>query len=162
MNHNTQTIAADIKTAEDGIKMIAHLKAVMCKFRHHKLLNSKFIDALNEGGEYWAWLTKDTTTTTLTMRPRAQNKPEFRVYESSWPARVPITWMRIDAEIERYNYQWQLDCLLEKQAIFDAELIRFKEFYALVDNTKFICFDLWKVKSELRDMLDFATKNGAD
>ncbi len=163
MNHNKQSINNKVEQLQDAVAMEKHLREKLEQFKKYKQVNVKFIDALKESGEFHAYISKDKYSTVFEMY---KNNPKFgygdRVTfrftcsENFGPA--PITWEKIEQEIERHAFQKRLDEAFQQMKYFEVEKVKFKELCEFMDKMEFKCFDLYEVKRNLKEKLEYANK----
>lgn len=162
MNHNKQSIERNIKALEEAVNMEANIRKVLEQFKHYKQVNVKFIDALKERG-YYAYIARDKWSITLKVSPINKDIApvdiqEFRVYVSNFMNKEPLTWDRIEKELVRHNFQGRLKHAYEMLDLFDKEKQDLEDLYNHVNTFSFTCFDMYKIKRELEDALDYANK----
>lgn len=163
MKHNKQSIDKKIAALEEALVMESHIRAVMDKFKHYKLVNIKFINALKEDGRFHAYIVKDDYSTILTIYTEGNfgdnrnDRVEFRMYLSHcMTEKKLITWEGIDKELVRHAFKERLDDCIDMRNSFDEEKKKFEELHSLVKASNFKCFDLYTVKRELEDILNYA------
>ncbi len=163
MKYNRQDLETNIKALELAVKMEADIREVVQKMKHYKQVNSKFTDALKAKG-YHAWICKDKYSTKLNVSYNApqlsyEQRVDFKVYESELIYKCPITWKKIESELVRHAFADRLHTAFEQMKFFEVEKVKFKELTEFMNKMEFKCFDLYQVKREMKELLDYANKN---
>lgn len=161
MNHNKQSIQDTIEQLEDALAMEKHLREKLEQFKKYKQVNVKFINALTESGEFHAYISKDKYSTIFNMyknNPKFgyEDRISFRLACSSNLCATPITWERIEEELQRYAFQERLDQAFQMMKYFEIEKVKFAELCRVVNEMEFKCFDLYNIKRELNQKLEYA------
>ncbi len=164
MNYNKESIEKSIKRLERAVEMEAYIRATVDKMKHYKQVNKKFVDAIKEDPRFHAYINKDQHSTVLMIYeyPEYNTGEVFRVFISHWnmdSVEQILTWEKIENEFKRYNYAGRLEEMRKRLNVFEVERESLREVMQFMDKLSFHCFDLYKVKSELKDMLSFADKN---
>lgn len=163
---NKQDITNNIIEAELGIILEKDVMETIKDFAHRKNVDKRFTDAVSAKG-YHSYILKDKFSTKLVVKKRIENPEyvstqagyvEFTVYMGQIMESRPLTWQQIADEFKRYNYTERLANYKQMFDSADSEVEEFKKFVEFVDSQNFKCFDLWKIKSDLKEALKHATK----
>lgn len=163
---NKQDIANSIIENEIGVMLEKDVMETIKNFAHRKNVDKRFTSALDAKG-YHAYILKDKFSTKLVVKKRIENPAyisqqvgyvEFTVYMGQIMESRPLTWQLIADEFKRYNYTEKLANYKQMFDSADSEVEEFKKFVEFVDSQNFKCFDLWKIKSDLKEALKHATK----
>jgi hypothetical protein len=164
---NKQELQNRIIEAKIGIQLSKDILEQVKLFEHRKRVDKTFTDSFDTLG-YHAYISKDKYCSKLVIRKRVEdenhksqgwNYVEISIYHSEIMERRPFSWEEIKREVEKYDYAGRLATAQEALRCADDEAILFKNFVDYVEKQDFKCFDLWRIKSDLKHAIDIFIKN---
>jgi hypothetical protein len=161
---NKKDILNEIIQMQYGIELEKDVREVVRAFAHHKQVNKRFTDAIEAKG-YHSYIIKDSYSSKLVVRKRidsttytGENRSiEFYVYASHGFNSTPFTWERILEEFKKYKYVERLEELKVMLSTIDQDVEELKKLATCMDSIKLSCFDLWRMKSDLKEAIRYAS-----
>ena len=163
-----QELENRIIEAKIGIQMSKDILEQVKLFEHRKQVNKTFTDAFAALG-YHAYITKDKYSSKLVIRKRIEDENykgghgfhyvEISIYHSEIMEKRPFAWDEIVREVEKYDYAGRLATAQDALTCVGDEISMFEEFVNFVNGKEFKCFDLWRIKSDLKKALQNAKSN---
>ena len=161
-----QELKNRIIEAQIGIQMSNDILEQVKAFEHRKQVNKTFTDSFEALG-YHAYITKDKWSSKLVIRKRVTDEAhtgnnvyvEISIYHSEMMERQPFHWEEIKREVAKYDYAGRLATAQEALNCVDDEIKEFEELVNYVESKDFKCFELWRIKSDLKEALKDAKRN---
>lgn len=155
---NKRYLTDEIIECRIGLEMIKIILAQVQKFERYKQVNKKFTDSFTGTG-IRAVILKDNFQTKIRFYQRVNDtlhsqsihrRVDISITSSHFFSPRPITWADIKLQLFDYHFEERLETAEETLAALEDEKIRLKEMIDLLDNYEFKCFDLWRIRSELK------------
>jgi len=142
-----------IAEIEVQIEIEAFIRAIVEKFKHHKKITSRFIDAIKEVEGYHAWIVKDYAHKISVSKTTGDYQ---RVCVELYVYGKELTWDILLRELDRYAFTEQLERHKEKLIKLDADIETLKEIYAFIEGKETANFSLSSIKCDLEHAIKYS------
>lgn len=170
MNYNKATIKKNIDHLKIAVDMDIDIRDGVEAMKHYKNVNKKFTDLLAAKG-YYSNIRKDRYGIELVVcrmelivygnNPKidVNNGIVFRAYVRHLVSKHPLTWQVIIDKLNHYNFRSRLEEAFLQKENFEQERHEFTKLCAYIEKLEFKSFDLYHIKRDLQQILEFANKD---